>query len=161
MDYNVKVFKKNKEYARILLDVYAGDVSEDTAVNLYIFQSIFLKDEFPEISNTLKDIAINEMSHFYYLGEAIKLLGCVPIMGTVRNDDVFRLWNSGNVSFVTSLKSILNTDIESEETAINNYLRIYDLIDDIYIKDLIMYIINQEREHLKLFKDLYKRYILR
>lgn len=160
MEYEIKVVGKNNSYAKLLLKSYAGRDSEQTAINSYIFQSIYLRNSYPEISKVLENIAINEMEHFFYLGQAINMLGLVPVTGCFDKDNVLRLWDSSSVMFYTSLKDIFEADMKGEYEGIKVYNELISSIDDIYIKDLLRFIISQEEEHIKLLNDLYSKYII-
>ncbi len=150
----VMVERPNLEYASILLESYAGEISEDTAIHLYLYQSL--------ISEECKDILLKisevEMHHLYLLGETIALLGIKPIYGIINQDKIIRLWNAGNVNYNTSLKEILEIDINAEKQAINNYQCYLKIIKDKYIIKLIERIIEDEEIHLKIFKQLYNKY---
>lgn len=148
-----KVEKQNIQYAKLLLQDYAGEISEDTAIHLYMFQSMVLEKLYPKISNNLFHIGIVEMHHLKLLGKTIQLLGLSPEFATYQsNSDVKNFWNSANVIYDTNLKDILILDIKREEQAIEHYLLHYRLIEDIYVRDLLLRIIEDEKIHLRYFK---------
>lgn len=150
----IKVTKANKEYAKLLLKNYAGQISEDTAIHLYMYQSLVCSDE--DLAKTLKDIAIVEMHHLEMLGELITLLGVKPVYGTIKND-YFKPWTSTNVNYNICLKNMLEIDIKNEEIAIKNYKENINCIDDIFIINILERIIEDEVLHIKIFKYYYPK----
>ena len=74
----IRVEGKNIEYAKLLMEIYAGKISEDTAIHLYIFEHLSLEKKYEYYAKILVQIAIVEMKHLNILGELIKLLGIEP-----------------------------------------------------------------------------------
>lgn len=148
-----KVAGKNKEYAKILLQDYAGDSGEDSAIHLYMFQNLILNKEYPQIANNLFHISVIEMHHLKLLGEAIELLGITPEYVTYDADtDKKVYWSSSNIHYTTSIVDILKLDIEKESNAIKEYQAHYKAIADPYIKELLLRIIEDEKIHLEYFQ---------
>ncbi len=157
-----KVERPNLEYAKILLDDFSGIISENTAINLYLYQSLSTNNTNPSFAKIIKEISEVEMHHLYLLGETIVLLGGNPIYGSFGKDNILRLWTSSNVNYTTNLKEMLEADIISEQMAINHYQEQLKIIKDRYIQDLIKRILEDEFIHLSIFKELYKKnFILR
>lgn len=144
----IKVERKNIEYAKMLTNVYVGNVSEDTAIHLYMYESIVLDNEY---SNILEQISIVEMKHLEILAKLIKLLGLDPIYKTYEPDKYF----SGEyVKYGKTLNDMLEINIISEEIAIDNYQKLINIIDDKYIKEILNRIILDEKIHLEIFKKI-------
>lgn len=152
----VNVEGKNLNYAKLLLDDYAGSISEDTAIHLYLFQSLVLKDN-EEFANIMKHIAEVEMHHLYLLGEVICLLGVKPVYGSFSKDNCYKAWNSMNVNYTINLKEILDINIKREQEAIKSYRCHCSIIKDKYIKELLSRIIEDEEIHLNIFRSFYQR----
>lgn len=149
----IEVEKKNTEFAKLLLEDYAGDTSEDSAIHLYIFQTLILNETHPKIANDLFQIAIVEMHHLKLLGKTIHALGLSPEYVTYQSDSERKhYWSSKNINYTTSLKEILKLDIEQEEHAICEYLSHYEIIIDPNIRSLLLRIIEDEKIHLEYFK---------
>lgn len=153
----IRVERQNINYATKLLNDYAGYVSELSAIHLYSYQS-FVSDKYREYKDIIMKIAEVEMIHLRLLGETIYLLGGVPVFGGVSEDKILRLWNSGEIIYNRDLKTMLKSDIESEEMAIKNYNDNLREIDDKYVKELIERILIDEEIHLTIFRNLYKKY---
>lgn len=150
----VRVEKENIEYAKILSLDYASDISEDSAIHLYTYQALILEKTHPEISKTLKHIAITEMKHLELLGKAIHLLGLPPKYVSYTSDNIKQYWTSSFINYTTSLKNMLKQDIKSESMAIENYRKHKETINDAYIKQLLTRIIEDEQVHLSIFQRL-------
>lgn len=151
----VKVEKSNIEYAKILLDSYAGKISEDSAAHLYIFQHIVLEDKYKEYSDILKKIGIVEMHHLELLGETIRKLGIEPVfMSYDKSKNKLIPWKSNYINYNVNIRDIINIDIDAEKKAIEYYKYTIEIIKDKYIRNLIERIIMDEELHLKIFKEL-------
>lgn len=153
---NPQVEKENIEYAKLLLEDYAGTISEDTAIHLYIYQSLIIESKSPYLANILHRIAIVEMKHLKLLGETIHLLGLRPKYVTYSEDNIKQFWNSSSVNYTTSILNILKQNIKAETTAIDNYKNHLNQIQDKYIQNLLNRIIEDEQIHLSIFKQLYE-----
>lgn len=152
-----KVECKNMNYANILLKDYAGVVSELTAVNLYIFQHIASDGKYKDYSKLIKGISIVEMKHLHLLGETIKLLGVKPAY-TNSICPCGQFWTGAYVNYTDRILEMISEDIRSEKQAIMNYEKDICLIHDKHIKKLLERIIEDEKVHLKLFKEIYREY---
>lgn len=160
MEYNsnkpypeIRVERPNLEYAKILLSDYAGEVSEDTAIHLYLYQHLVSDDIWNYYSDIIEHISIVEMRHLEILGKLIKLLGLDPDFVSLKDNKLVS-WNAKFVNYETDLNKMLDIDISSETKAIENYRCHYELIGDRYIRENLLRIIEDEEVHLKIFKDL-------
>lgn len=142
----------NRNYAMLLIDDYAGVVSEFTAVSLYTYQHFSASESnFKSYAELIKCISIVEMKHMELIAETIFKLGFVPeFMGSCSTMNQF--WNGSFVDYRRSLKNMLNIDIKSEIDAINNYKLHISLIGDKHIVELLKRIILDEEKHIVLFK---------
>ncbi len=152
----IKVERPNIEYAKILIHDYAGTVSEDTAVHLYMYQNFLQYDEWAEFAEIIEKIAIVEMKHLELLGRTILKLGLNPIYATFssENNNII-YWGSENVDYTDRLKQMLRADIVAETEAIKQYKLHWKIIEDKYIRALIERILEDEEEHLRIFEKLY------
>ena len=149
----IKIENKNKEYAYLLLEDYAGKTSELTAITLYVYQHIINEDINKLLAKTLKGIFIAEMHHLEILGNLIRLLGVKPVYKTL-DENIITPWNSNYVNYETNVTKILLLNIENEEAAIKQYKMHIQLINDKYIKEILERIILDELEHIKCFNNL-------
>ncbi len=151
----VQVEGPNPEYARLLLDDYAGIVSEMTAITQYLFHHFDMPEELADVAQMLEDVAIVEMHHMEILAELIKLLGQPPMY----MDGQGLFWNATYVPYLSGCPcEQLRSDIHAEQTAIETYRRHIELIDDRYIKEILARIVMDEELHLQLFSEAYEKY---
>ena len=156
----IEVKEKNPIYANLILLNYAGSVSELSAVTQYVYHEIAFSDnKYPDISETIKGISIVEMHHLQILGELIVKLGKDPGYWIYKHKKT-NLWTPEFLSFNTDLKKALTIDIIDEKEAIAQYKRTAKQIDDTHIVDIIDRIILDEEYHIKLFTELYYKYVL-
>lgn len=148
------VEQPNLMYAHLLLEDFAGPVSEFSAVDLYIFQSVTQAKSWQEYAKLLHHIAEVEMHHMQLLAETIYLLGLNPIYGTWDPSTATYLpWSGANVNYTTDIKQALRIDINAEMEAIRTYKYHRSIIHDRYIKALLTRIIEDEELHLSLFQQ--------
>ncbi|MCM8711681.1 manganese catalase family protein [Clostridium sp. SYSU_GA19001] len=152
-----KIEIQNVQYANLLLEDYAGAVSEFTAINLYVYQHIVSEGNYDDYAELIGGVSMAEMKHLELLGETIKLLGVKPIYINSACPPG-ELWSPIYVNFTTHIKEMLREDIQAESKAIETYKYHISIIGDKYIKQLLERIILDEELHLKLFMDMFKKY---
>ncbi len=154
----VRVAGPNPKYAQLLLEDYAGMVSELTAVTQYIYHHFVLEDENREVADLLSCIALVEMHHQEILAQTIKMLGVDPRYRTIERNNTERYWNATFVFYGTSLCDRLAADVASEWAAIANYRKHQRMIDDPYVKKILDRIILDELHHVVLFNQVIEKY---
>lgn len=148
----IQVENKNLYYADLLLNAYAGEISEDTAIHEYVYQHILLKSNYKELSEALLQISITEMHHLSYLGETIKCLGKKPIFCFKKKfSNNYKFWDASSVNYETDIKKLLIHNIKSEDIAIQTYKKLIEIINDKYIRVLLEKIIEDEKKHIRIF----------
>jgi len=145
-----KVIQPNFFYATLLLEDYAGNVSELTAINQYMYHHFMFDDQYEDLAELEECIAIIEMHHLELLAKNIFLLGVDPKYRTI-TDNSPMFWDASYVFYGTDSCDRLAADIAAEKQAIKQYRKHHHLIDDIHIKRLLERIIKDEEYHLKLF----------
>lgn len=151
------VSRPNLFYATLLLEDYAGNVSELTAINQYLHHHFMFDDQYEDLAELEECIAIIEMHHLELLAERILLLGVNPKYRTLTdNSPIF--WDASYVFYGTNVCDRLASDITAEKQAIKQYRNHHFLIEDIYIKRLLERIIKDEEYHLKLFTQAAANY---
>lgn len=150
---DIKVNKKNLKHANILLESFAGTISEDTATHEYIYQHIILKKINKNLSDALLKISITEMKHLSFLGELIQLLGMNPEYKSYNYfTNNYTYWSGNYINYETNIKTLLLHNIKMEEMAIKQYKKTITLIKDENIISLINRIIEDENLHIQIFK---------
>lgn len=152
-----KVENTNITYGDILLEDYAGAVSELTAINLYVYQHVISEKIFKHYADMIRSISIVEMKHLELLGETIKLLGVKPVFVSSFAPSG-QLWTASYVDYTDHILDMILQDIESEKKAIAKYEEHIGLINDKYIIKLLERIIMDEKLHVKIFNQLYDKY---
>lgn len=145
----------NLEYGKIILEDYAGRVSELSAITQYIYHHFRLDDPYPDVAEVLRNIAIVEMSHLDIVGTLILKLGVDPQYYTLANQKQ-KYWTAKppNINYAKSLCKILKVDIDAEKEAIRQYRETIRLIDDRQIDRIIERIILDEELHIKILKTI-------
>ena len=153
----VNVTEQNPFYLQLIMDDYAGAVSEFTAINQYLFHYFATKDEYKELGLLFENVSITEMLHMEILSKVIIQLGGTPIyMG---GPSVMCNWWSGDIVYYgCSVCDRLHADLQSEYEAISNYEKNICLIDDPNIQEVLARIILDEKVHVKLFQDAINTY---
>ncbi|MCX7903218.1 MAG: ferritin-like domain-containing protein [Caloramator sp.] len=152
-----KVEKKCINYANLLLLDYSGVVSELTASLLYIYQHLITEGNYEDYAETVAGIAVIEMKHLELLGETIKLLGLKP-MYAIPHMGLYYPWNSRLIDYSTNINKMIDIDIQSELDAIKQYEEHKIIIKDKYIRELLSGIIEDEKLHIKFFRELKEKY---
>lgn len=147
----IRVQSRNTNYAALLSNDYAGQISEMSAVSQYMYQHLVTENE--KISETVECISIVEMMHFEMLGELIYKLGGNPKIAA-QNNCACRYWTSQYIDYCPDAKYYLKTNIENEEKAIANYMKRIEQINDCYIREILERIILDEEHHIKIFSQL-------
>lgn len=148
----IRVQGPNLYFAEILMDDYAGMVSEFTAISQYLYHYFFFKDIDKELGELLENVSINEMLHMEILAEIIKLLGGNPVIrGSYSTYGNY--WNGSFVYYGTNLCERLKADIDAEHKAIEEYQKHIYFITDPNIQLILQRIILDEKVHIRLFNQ--------
>lgn len=147
----------NPYYANLLLEDYAGAVSELTAINQYLHHAFVFHEGYPDLVELEECISISEMKHLELLAETILKLGVDPQFRTL-SADLPVYWNASAVYYGCDIADRLAADIAAEIQAIQNYRLHQQLIEDAHIKQMLERIILDEEVHTKLFREAYAKY---
>jgi len=151
------VQRPNRFYAELLLEDYAGQVSEMTAINQYFHHHIMFEERYPDLAELEECLSIIEMWHLEMLGETIRLLGVDPQLRTLTTNKQ-TYWCADYVYYGTALCDRLAADVAAEKAAIANYREHQRLIRDPHIVEMLERIIMDEEHHLKLFTEAMNKY---
>ena len=148
----------NKKWALLLLEDYAGNVSELTAILQYIYGNFVLSNDMQQIAKTLEGIAIAEMKHLDLLAGVIFDLGTDPRYQTTSLRGIHKNWTPDYVNYYKDTGRILLENIDAEIKSIEQYKSHIKKIDNNQINELLFRIIMDEELHIKILKDLYNKY---
>lgn len=130
----------------------SGKNGELSGILTYIFQHLITSDE--NIKDALEKISQDEMRHMEMLSNLIVQNGEVPYFVDSANN----FFTSRYVGYETNPKIFLMQNIKDEEFAIKNYTRILDNLQDEKTREVIEDIIEDEKNHLDIFRRLLNAY---
>lgn len=154
---NIEISRKDPSFAYKLLNVYAGNISELSAITQYSFQSFYL-NEYKDLSNILEQISIVEMRHLKILAKLILKLGLTPYYVTYCCGNRPNPWNADYIDYTLDYRDMLLSNINSEISAIRDYNRLINETNDTNIKEILRRIIVDEEKHIEIFKELLRQY---
>lgn len=131
----------------LLLDDYAGKVSETTAVKQYFHHYLVVKEK--DVADLLEDVAIEEMKHLELLGHTLQHAGVDPRFWNSKK----KYWTGEYINYQYSVCDILQADIEAELEAIFQYMQHIEAISDPKVEMMLRNIINDELRHIGLFTE--------
>lgn len=146
--FNLDNIKVDYRTAKIISPAYSTKTGELNAILEYLFQAtVFENMEQKDTANTLFRLAQEEMSHFSLLAKTLIRLGVAPIYTFFPPQrDMF--YSARYVNFCTEPKKMLQISIQGEQFAINQYTKILNLLENSEVKNIITYILEQEKQHL-------------
>ena len=150
----IKVRRKNRNYADLLNVDYCGFVSELSAITQYINNENRISFEECAMARTLLGIAIAEMMHLQKLGELIVLLGGNVDFSCKTCNGRPKLWSPEYLTIPEKIDKMLTADIEAEKDAIRQYEMHIKMIDDDCVNAVLRRIILDEEYHIMLLKSL-------
>jgi len=150
----IKVTAPNKYYAKIIMDDYAGRISEFSAISQYLYHKFSMSSQYSELAEIIGNISIVEMHHMEMLAEMIQLLGYEPLFQNSANIP----WNAKYVYYGKDVCDQLRGDLKSEVEAIHIYEQNIKVIKDPYIQDVLKRIILDEKVHVKIFEEQIEKY---
>lgn len=150
----INIEGKCSKYEKIILQNYAGETSELTSVNQYMYSKIFLFKNYPEIAKTLLGISLVEMNHLNILGNLAFELGADPRYW-IKTKSKNKYWNSKFISYEQSPKEIIKENIENEKKTISQYKKSISLISDKNITSILNRIMLDEIFHIKILTKIY------
>ena len=162
----VKVERPNPQYAVLMQEQLGGNNGELKAALQYLTQSFRAKD--PVFKDLFLDIGTEELSHMEMVAETINLLNGGDVdykkveNGELETMVTFGLnpalvnssgnpWTADYVTVTGDLAADLLADIASEQRAKVVYEYLYRQIDDKYVKETIMFLLEREEAHNALF----------
>ena len=160
--HKVRVEKPNPQYAVLMQEQLGGCNGELKAAMQYLSQSFRAKD--PVFKDLLLDIGTEELSHLEIVAECINLLNGGDVdykkidSGELETMVTFGLnpalinssgnpWTADYVTVTGDLAADLLADIASEQRAKVVYEYLYRQIDDKYVKETIMFLLEREEAH--------------
>lgn len=170
---DVKVEKPNPQYAVLMQEQLGGCNGELKAAMQYMSQSFRAKD--PAMKDLFMDIASEELSHMEMVATTINLLNGHEVdytkvhAGEIETMVTYGLnpalinssgnpWTADYVTVTGDLAADLLADIASEQRAKVVYEYLYRQIDDPYVKETIMFLLEREEAHNALFCEALNKF---
>lgn len=153
----IKVQSANRKYAGLLMDDYAGPESELTAITQYLFLHFTAKGKGAEAGETAVRIAVTEMHHMDILASVILLLGGRPVYsGNPAGSRGF--WSGRFPYYGTALCDRLQSALNGEYQAIQNYEQHIRVIEDPCVQAILKRIVLDETLHVRILKETISRF---
>lgn len=146
--------RRDPRQARILLDLYAGAISEFTAVNSFRYQFLEAEPENPEFSRLLKCVTLNEEFHVRTLARLIDRLGGDPKY--YNSNKTF--WDGSLAIYGKGVGDRLKSDIAAEKGIIQLYEDTLDQLTDPDVKRLVRRLGLDDVFHRDLFQEALRRF---
>lgn len=169
----VKVERPNPQYANLMQETLGGANGELKAAMQYLSQSFRAED--PAIKDLFLDIGTEELSHLEMVAQTINLLNGHEVdykqidNGQIESMVTFGLnpalvnssgvpWSADYVTVTGDLAADLLADIASEQRAKVVYEYLYRQIEDKYVRETIMFLLEREEAHNALFCEALNKY---
>lgn len=152
--YNLDNITQDLRSARIISSAYASRTGELNAILEYMYEAtIFDSYGQNDIANTFRRIAMDEMEHFDLLAKTLIRLGVAPIYTAFPPQrDMF--YSTRYVNYCSDSQRMLSIAIQSEEFAIKDYTKMLSILQNNEVKNVISFILEQEKGHLETLKNL-------
>lgn len=164
----VRVEKPNPQYAVLMQEQLGGGNGELKAAMQYLSQSFRIKD--PAIKDLFLDIAAEELSHMEMVAQTINLLNGHDVdykgvdagviqthvlggLSPVLTNSSGAPWTSDYVTVTGYLVADLISNIASEQRAKVVYEYLHRQIEDKYVRETIMFLLEREEAHNALFRE--------
>ncbi len=151
---SINNLKPNINLAYKIKKAYCGHISELSCITKYIYQHISLSEDFKEIKEVLKSIAIVEMKHLEIVGEILKKLGISPTYTYINKVENENYWQSSFISYENNILEFIKENIVDEQKAIKLYQKLIKEANDKTITDIFNRIILDEENHVKIFESI-------
>ena len=137
---------------RIVTKAYAGREGELTSVLRYVYQSVVLGQRGEtELSHLLQRIAADEMRHLQIIGSLITRLGAPPIFAACPPYPV-GFYSASCVNYARETEEMLAADIAAEENSVKTYAAMLETMENPAAAEVILAVMEEEREHLTLLR---------
>lgn len=141
----------NPHDVALIRPLYAGNLSELTAILQYCYQHTVLEKACPEASSAIAAIAAVEMHHLHLLSVALFTMGCQP---KYANPNIHNWWNAGIICNEQNLCKVLLKNLKDETDAHSAYLAIACKVNNPTLAALLRRIAQDEKMHMDLFTNM-------
>jgi len=150
----LRVQDPNPAYAEMMLSNIAAANSEMTAVAQYRYARLMSLHADSDISNLFNKVSIVEMHHLDMFSQLALELGAEPRLWHCRGGRR-EYWIPCHVNYAhCSVEDLVRAALEAEYAAIHKYECQLERIADPHISALLRRVIEDEREHVKLWEEV-------
>lgn len=144
------------EILNIIINSYAGVVSEFTATSQYSYQSFLTEVPEPYLHEILEAIAINEMFHLEIFSQILLSQKITPKYCKYidNNINICSNWSANYVNYETDIKKFIEYNISVEKKVINTYSYIINTTTSTNLKEIFTEILSDHKAHLQIFNML-------
>ena len=147
---DVRIEEENSSYARYILDNVGGHNSEMTTISFYFSSALHVNSELITLLNRINQV---EMRHLMIFSSLAQKLGETALLWT--NCGRRKVWWSPSfIDYPANLSEILENAYHGEQSTIEKYQWQMDKISDCYVKKILYRIIEDEKIHKNIFKQL-------
>ena len=147
----------NQDLARMILDNVGGVNSEMSAVSLYLYDSLILQEQQPQISQVFRSINIVEMHHLELFGTLAHKLGANPRLWACAGRRAV-YWSPRYNNYPVELCALLRNALDGERAAIEKYEAQAQKACDPNVSDLLTRIAADEKIHVNIYQQLLEEY---
>ena len=148
----ITALQNNPIYANEMLSNIGGETSEMSAISLYFYNHV-VTQEHAEISGAFSQISRVEMRHLELFANAAFLLGADPRLWARRGRKLV-YWSPKYNTYSQNLSRLLTKALYAEYMAVEKYTRQAKKIKDPALVALLERIIQDEKEHIRVFREL-------
>ena len=135
----------------------ASRLGELQTISEYIYQSILLESEYPEVAKTLEGIAMVEMRHYKILSELMHKLGTDPYLNSRIRTVPLNTSHKSDKDISCKVKKTIEQNMAEENSSKEEYLRLAKCSHDPEIAKILERIAADEELHFGIFdKALHK-----
>ncbi|HAN09167.1 MAG TPA: hypothetical protein DCP90_00965 [Clostridiales bacterium] len=158
MTLGANTMDSNKDYADMLMNIYAGEVSEFTLTMQYMYHHNFYKDVNNELAEDVAEIHADDMEHMHILADLIVDLGGDPEYKYSNHKSEY--WSAKLVNYKKNICDMLKADMSLKKAGIEGYTKLIAMIDDTRIKTILNSILKAEIMHYNIIESYYKKFCI-
>ena len=149
----VRVQEPNPRYAAAMLANIGSCNSEMSAVSLYFYNSVILKERCPDMAEQFQKIGLVEMHHLNIFSSLACLLGADPRLWS-QTGRCMKYWSPGCNQYPKGLLPLVQNALQGERAAIAEYRKQAGWIQDPCIVENLNRVILDEERHVAIFQQM-------
>ena len=149
-----KCFEKSLSFASSL---NASRLGELQTISEYIYQSILLEAQYPEVAKALEGIAMVEMRHYKILSELMHKLGVDPYLNNRIRTVPMNISGKNGKDILCKVKNALLQNISEENSSKEEYLRLAKSSPCSEIANILERIADDEGLHSEIFDTILQK----